>query len=432
MLSFFQSIQRFFRLPDLRRKFFVVIGLITLSRLISSIPIPGVDRTQLSSFLNNNQAFSLLNVFSGGGLTNFSIALMGVGPYITSSIVFQLLTLIVPSLEALSKEGEYGRKKINQYTRLATIPLGLIQGFGTLTYLKNSQVISNWTGWNLAFMLIVAMGGTMLLVWIGELISEQGIGNGLSIIITTGIVSSFPTQVQNFYQRYAGPGGISPQDYLQIGGFLILAALALALIIFMNEGTRNIPVSYAKRVRGNKTYGGVDTNLPIKVNASGVVPIIFAVSMVLFPTIIGQFLSKARSLPVQHFGTAVTNFFANQWYYAAIYFILVISFTFFYTFIIFQPQQMAENLQKQGGFIPGVRPGIDTEMYLYTVIQRLTFAGAIFLGIIAVLPILTQQVTKITTLNLGGTSLLIVVAVILEIMRQVRAQMITRTYETYI
>lgn len=428
-MSFLSAINRFFRLPDLRRKFFIVLALIACARLISSIPIPGVDRTQLSTFLNSNSAFSLLNIFTGGGLTNFSIALMGVGPYITSSIIFQLLTLVVPSLEALQKEGEYGRKKINQYTRLAAIPLAFIQGFGTLTFLKNAQIIGGWTPWFLIFMLVIACAGTMLLVWIGELISEQGLGNGMSMVITAGIIASFPAQIQRSVERYTGA---STQELLQLGGFILIALLALALIIFINEGQRNIPVTYARQVRGNKTYGGVDTHLPIKVNATGVVPIIFAISMVLFPSIIAKFLEQAKSPAVQKIGTDITTFFNNQWYYAAIYFVLVIAFTYFYTFIVFQPKQMAENLQKQGGYIPGVRPGHDTEMYLYTIIQRLTLVGALFLGAIAVLPIVVQQVTSVSTFNLGGTSLLIVVAVVLEIMRQVKAQLITRTYDTYL
>lgn len=430
MASYFKSVGQFFRLPDLRKKFFVVIGLVIVSRLISSIPLPGVDHSKLAQYLNSNTAFSLLNVFTGGGLLNFSIALMGVGPYITASIIFQLLTLVIPSLEALSKEGEFGRRKINQYTRLATIPLAIIQGFGTLTYLKNANIIQQWNAWNLIFMLLISTGGTLLLMWIGELISEQGIGNGLSILITTGIVSSFPTQLQQSYERYQG--GITSQEGLQLVGFFVIAAIALLLIIFMNDGQRNIPVSYARRVRGEGSYGGVDTHLPIKVNASGVVPIIFAVSMVIFPSIIAQFLKQAHSLKIQHIGTVVYNFFSNQTYYGLIYFVLVIAFTYFYTFIIFQPQQMAENLQKQGGFIPGIRPGTDTEKYLYSVIQRLTLVGALFLALIAVLPIVVQQATKVQTLNLGGTSLLIVVAVVLEIMRQVRAQLITRTYDSYI
>ena len=429
MASPLSAVTQFFRHPDLRRKFLTVIGLLVVSRFISSVPLPGVDKTNLQNFLTTNTAFSLLNIFTGGGLLNFSIALMGVGPYITSSIIFQLLTLVIPSLENLSKEGEFGRRKINQYTRLAAVPLALIQGFGTLTYLKNAQIISQWTVGHLAFMLTIATGGTLLLMWIGELISEQGIGNGLSLLITSGIVATFPAQLQKSYEAYSG--GISGPQLLQIIGFVVVAALALLLIIFMSEGQRNIPVSYAKRVRGTKVYGGVDTNLPIKVNAAGVVPIIFAVSMVLFPSIIAQFLRQAQSIKVRNVGDTIYNFFSNQNHYAVVYFVLVIAFTFFYTFIIFQPKQMAENLQKQGGFIPGIRPGQDTETYLYTVIQRLTFTGALFLAVIAVLPIVVQQITKVQTLNLGGTSLLIVVAVVLEVMRQVRAQMITRTYELY-
>lgn len=429
MKSPIQAIVTFFRLPDLRKKFFIVIALLALSRLVASIPIPGVDRSQLSSFLDSNSAFSLLNIFTGGGLINFSIAMMGVGPFITSSIIFQLLTMVIPSLEALSKEGEFGRKKINQYTRLAAIPLGFIQGYGTLTFLKNAQIIGSWTPWFLLFMLIIAIGGTMLLMWIGELISEQGLGNGMSMMITAGIVASFPAQIKRTFDLYSQA---STQEYLQLAGFITIAAIALAFIIVMNEGQRAIPVTYARRVQGSRSSGGVDTHLPIKVNATGVVPIIFAVSMVLFPTVIAKFLEQAQSAQVRSIGTAITAFFNNQWYYAAIYFGLVVAFTFFYAFVIFQPKQMAENLQKQGGYIPGIRPGGDTEKYLYGVIQRLTLVGAVFLAIVAVLPIVTQRATGVSTVSIGGTSLLIVVAVVLEIVRQVKAQVQTRTYDAYL
>lgn len=429
-MNFFQAIQQFFRIPELRKKFFIVLGLVGISRFVASIPIPGVDTQQLANFFNANPALSLLNIFTGGGLTNFSIAMMGVGPYITSSIIFQLLTLVIPSLEALNKEGEFGRKKINQYTRLATIPLAFIQGYSTLVFLKQANIISQWTPWHLVFMLIIATGGTMLLLWIGELISEQGLGNGVSILITTGILSSFPSQLQQSYERYSA--GMTGQEVLRLVGFVVLAAIALAVIIFMNEAQRHIPISYAKRVQGNRTYGGVDTVLPIKVNAVGVIPIIFAVSMVLFPSVIAQFLKQAKSPAVKQAGDAITSFFGNEWNYAVIYFLLVIAFTFFYTFIVFQPKQMAENLQRQGGFIPGIRPGEETEQYLYALIQRLTVAGAIFLALIAVLPIIAQRLTQVKTFNLGGTSLLIVVAVTLEIMRQIKAQVTTRTYDTFI
>jgi preprotein translocase subunit SecY len=431
MPSIFLSIAKFFRLPDLRRKFFVVLGLIAATRLIASIPIPGVDKTQLASFLSSNSVFSLLNVFTGGGLTNFSIAMMGVGPYITSSIIFQLLTIVVPSLEQLSKDGEFGRRKITQYTRLATIPMGFIQGYGTITFLKNQGVIDQLTPWVFFFMLVIAVAGTMLMVWLGELISEQGLGNGLSMVITAGIVSAFPGTVNTLYAKY---NGAPTSDLLQLGAFVLVGALALAFIIFMNEGQRNLPVTYARRVRGSKVYGGVDTHLPIKVNASGVVPIIFAISMVIFPSIIAQFLKQADNQSVVNFAIAMEDFFKNQWYYAGIFFVLVLFFTYFYTFIIFQPKQIAENLQKQGGYIPGIRPGEDTELYLTKIIQRLTLAGALFLGIVAVLPNVTQAITGVSTetVNLGGTSLLIVVAVVLESMRQIKAQLITRTYDTYL
>lgn len=430
MNSAFAAFVKFFRLPDLRRKFFIVLALIAVSRLIATIPIPGVDRGQLGQFLETNSAFSLLNIFTGGGLTNFSVAMMGVGPYITASIIFQLLTLIIPSLEQLKKEGEFGRKKISQYTRLAAVPLGFIQGFGTLTFLRNAGIVSaEWTPWFIFFMLTIAVAGSIFLMWIAELISEQGIGNGMSIMIASGIIATFPLSLKNSYDRYINA---STAELLQLGSFILVGAIALALIIFMNEGTRNIPVSYARRMKGNKMYGGVDTHLPLKVTGVGVIPIIFAISMVMFPSIIAQFLTQSSSDGLRNAGTAITAFFNNQWYYAAIYFALVLAFTFFYTFIVFQPKEMAENLQKQGGYVPGIRPGEDTERYLHDVIQRLTLVAALFLGLVAVMPIVVQQATTVTTLSLGGTSLLITVAVVLEIMRQVRSQLTTRTYDTYL
>ncbi len=425
-----QSFVTFFRFPDLRRKFFVVLALVLCARLLAIIPIPGVDRTQLATFFQGNSAFDLLSVFTGGGLANFSVAMMGVGPYITASIIFQLLTQVIPALETLSKDGEMGRRKIAQYTRLATIPLALIQGFSTLLFLRSSQLIAEWTPLNLTFMLLIATAGTLLLMWIGELISEQGLGNGLSLIITTGIVASFPKSLQNAWDLYAN--GATAQEYLQLIGFVVLAFGALMAIVFMNEAQRNIPVSYARRSRtGVQALGTVESSLPIKVNASGVVPIIFAVSVVYFPIIIARFLKEASSESVKAAAIKVESFFNNQTYYAIIYFVLVIAFTYFYAFIIFQPTQMAENLQKQGGFIPGIRPGEETAQYLTTVINRLTLAGALFIAVIAVLPNIVQQITKVGTLTLGGTSLLIAVAVVLEIMRQVRSQLITRTYDTY-
>jgi preprotein translocase subunit SecY len=324
--------------------------------------------------------------------------MMGVGPYITSSIIFQLLTQIIPSLEALQKEGEYGQRKIAQYTRMATIPLGILQAFGTLTFLKNAGVISQWTPWDLIFMILIALAGTLLLMWIGELMSEQGLGNGISLIVMMGIVSSFPGQLGNMFEMYRQAAA---PELMRLGGFILLAAAALAIIIFMNEGQRNVPVTYARRTQGSRAYGGVDTHLPIKVNATGVIPIIFAVSMVLFPSVIAKLLEQAQSPKIQAIGTAITNFFNNQWYYAGIYFVLVIAFTYFYTSIVFQPKQMAENLQKNGGYIPGIRPGIDTEQYLGTVISRLTLVGALFLALIAVLPIVTQKATGVTTVSVG-------------------------------
>lgn len=426
-----QGIRSFFRLPDLRRKVLVVLGLVVLARIFALLPIPGVDATQLQLFLQQNQAIGLLNVFTGGGLSNFSIGLLGVGPFITASIVVQLLTPVIPTLDNLNKEGELGRRKISQYTRLLSVPLGVVQALSTLTLLKNQQLIPAWSGAELLFLIGVALAGSIFLMWIGELISEQGIGNGLSILVAVSIISVFPQYLVQAWTQYTAPG-VPLADYAQLAGFTALALVMLAVIVLVNEGTRNLAVRYARRASAGRTTSTVDSFLPIKVNAAGVIPIIFAVSLVLVPTVAARFLENARSETARNVGQALTEFFANQWANTAVLFVAVIFFTFFYTFLVFRPKELAENLQRQSGYFPGIRPGEDTEKYLADVLARLTFPSALFLALIAVLPFLAQQGTGVTSLSLGGTSLLIVVSVVLEILRQARAQVQSRTYDTYL
>lgn len=425
-MSIASTFKKIISLPDLRKRIGVVIGLLAITRIFAVIPLPGVGPQQIADFLANNQALSLLNLFTGGGLKNFSVAMMGVGPYITASIIFQLLSYTIPSLEALQKEGEQGRQKINQYTRLATIPLSFIQAFGTLTILRSSGVIQNWTPANLLVMLIVATAGTVILMWLGELITEYGIGNGVSLIITLGIISGLETSVANTAQALT----IGGEQTVNLIIYALLGIITLAVVILVSEGIREVPITYARSVRGTGMLGRVSSHLPIKINTAGVIPIIFAISLVLVPSIVAQFFANNSHAWVVSTSQFIIKIFNPQfWFYSVLYFVLVFAFTYFYTFIIIKPEEMAENLQKQGGFIPGVRPGTDTARYIYNVVNRLTFPGAIFLATIAVLPNLVQNMTNIQTISLGGTSLLIVVSVTLETIRQVEAQIATRTYD---
>lgn len=431
------NLKRIWLLRDLRGRIFTTVALLGLYRVLAHVPLPGINRLELEKFFASNNIFSLIDLFSGGGLRNLSIMLIGVSPYITSSIIFQLLTLIVPSLEQLQKEGEYGRQKITQYTRIATVPLAIIQAFGTLLLLKSQGVIASWTMFDLATMLIVAAAGSILLMWLGELISENGLGNGISLIIAVGILSSLPSQIKNAIDlmgiQLVG-GQLSfinfrPDQAFITLGFLIFAFAATAAIVFITEGERQLPVTYARRMRGRASIGGVDTHLPIRVTTAGVIPIIFAISIMLFPPLIAKFFSQAANATVKAIGSRIDVLFNDTTFYSLTYFLLVVLFTYFYTSIVFQPTQVAENLQRQGGFIPGVRPGTETAKYLSYIVSRITLAGALFLGLIAVLPFVVQLATRTQTLVLGGTGLLIIVSVVIETMRQFRAQVVMRTYD---
>jgi preprotein translocase subunit SecY len=421
---------------DLRNKILFVLALLVVTRILAHVPLPGIDITGLRAFFANNQLFGLFNLFSGGGLSNFSIAMLGVGPYITATIIMQLLTVIVPKLGELQKEGgEAGRAKINQYTRFLTVPLSALQAYGTIILLSRQSgvdVIGDFTAfqWFIALLSIVA--GTMLLVWIGEMISEFKIGNGISIIIFAGIVAQLPTASRQIYETATtAQGAISSTSMVTVVAYLAVAFLVVAGIAMITEAQRNIPVSYAKRVRGNKLYGGVNTHLPLRVNQAGVIPIIFAISIMLFPGLIANFFSQARTEQVAVVAQAVNNFFQNQTYYGILYFLLVVAFTYFYTAIVFNPDEISDNIQKQGGFVPGLRPGRQTAEFLYKVLNRITLVGAVFLGFVAVLPYIIEYFTKTQALTLGGTSILIVVAVVIEIIKQVKAQMVMRDYENF-
>lgn len=421
----FESLIKIWSLKDFRNRVLITLGLLAIFRILAHVPMAGVDLEELKNFFNRNQIFGLLNMFSGGAMRNFSLVMMGVGPYITSSIIFQLLVMIVPSLDALQKEGEYGRKKINHYTRMATVPLAIMQSYAMIMLLKNQGIVGNFEPLQLATMLISLTAGTILLMWIGELISENGLGNGISLIITLGILGGAPTALRNTLAF------ISTTNVLSIILFSVLAIAVTVLIVYINEGQRQIPVTYARRIQGMRSFGGVETFLPLKVAMAGVIPIIFALSMMIFPPVIAKFFETARSETIVSLAKNLTALFSNNWFYGIVYFILVVLFTFFYTSVIFQPKQVAENLQKQGGFVPGVRPGRETEEYISYIINRVVFIGAVFLGLIAVLPYIVQSLTHINTLILGGTGILIVVSVVLETARQVKAQLAMRTYDYY-
>lgn len=414
--------------PDLRKRVLLVIGLLAVYRVAAHIPVPGMDVEALRRLFQGSQLFGLLDIFSGGGLSNVSIVMLGIAPYITASIVMQLLTMIIPRLEQLQKEeGEAGRRKIQMYTRLLTVPLAAIQGFGFLTLLTRggagSGVSLDFTRTDMLFTIITVTAGTVFLMWLGELISEQGVGNGASLIIFLGIVAQAPQTLRQTVVLW-DPSKIP--TYLV---FLLVALLVVAGVVFVTEAQRNIPVAYAKRVRGGRLLGGVSTHLPLRVNQAGVIPIIFALSLLLFPGVVAQFFTASKVESVAAFARAIVNLFNANWFYGLFYFLLVVSFTYFYTAIIFDPKKIAEHLQKQGGFIPGMRPGPMTVTYLKRIVNRITLAGALFLGGIAVLPLAMQGVTRSPALTIGGTGLLIVVSVILETVKQIDAQLTMREYE---
>ena len=418
------KILQIFKIPDLRKKVLMVLFWLIIFRLLAAIPIPGIDPLRLQEFFSQNQLFGFLNLFSGGGLSNLSLLMLGVGPYITATIILQLLTIIFPNLKkAYYEEGAQGRAKFNRYSRYLTVPLAVLQGYGFLNLLQSRGAIERLAFPDLLTNVIMITAGSVLIMWIGELISEYKIGNGVSLLIFAGIVSQVPQEVFTSFATY------TPSVLPTYIAFIILAVVVIMGVVFINEGERKIPVTYAKQVRGNKFYGGVSTYLPLRVNQAGVIPIIFAISLLLFPQFIAQavaIVSPELSVQLNDF---VNKFLGNTAIYSAVYFLMVVVFTYFYTAITFDPEEISKNLQRSGGFIPGIRPGPATAEVIAKTVGRTTLFGALFLGIVAVLPNITQLVTGIQALALGGTGLLIVVAVALEVMKQVESQLTVREYE---
>jgi len=420
-----QTVNQIFKHKDLRNKIFWTLFLLIIFRIISLIPIPEVDLAQLQQLFSQNQFLGLADIFSGGSLGNFSIALMGVAPYINASIIMQLMTMAIPQIEALSKEGDYGRRKINQYTRYLTVPLAVLQSYGMISLLQHSefQILGDISALRLITILITVTAGTIFVMWIGELISEFGIGNGISLLIFLGIISRLPSVLTGTIATF------DINQFSKIVVFAVLAILTIYFVVYITEGQRNIPISYAGRARGNRLLGGMTTHLPLKVNQAGVIPIIFALSLLVFPSLIASLMASARSPWLASSADFIQQLFSNQIFYGVAYFLLVIFFTYFYTWVIFKPTNVAENLQKSGGFIPGIRPGKQTVDFLSFISNRITLAGSIFLASIAVMPLLVQVFIKMPGLTLGGTSLLIVVSVALETMRQVKAQLVMKKYD---
>ena len=422
--SIFQFFSKVVKSPDIRRKLLITAAVLVVYRLIAHVPAAGIDRTSLQALFLGSPLLSLLDVFSGGTLANFSIMALGLAPYINASIILQLMTYVIPKLEELSKEGEFGQEKINQYTRFLTVPLAAMQSFGMYTLLRGQGIVPTLSPLALIALIISMTAGSMFAVWLGELISEYGLSNGISFLIFAGIVARLPVTLGQ------SVAVITPEDLLKSGVFVGIAALIIGLIVFMNEATRQIPINYARRVG---RAGLSSAYLPLRLNQAGVIPIIFAVSLVLMPSLVSQFLSGVSNPQVAQLATKIaTSFNPQSFIYNLFYFLLVFGFTYFYTAIVFNPEKISENLQKNGGFIPGIRPGAQTAKYLSNVLNRITLVGATFLGLIAVMPSFFQNAIGVANLAIGGTGILIVVSVVLEITRELESQMVMKKYDAFI
>jgi preprotein translocase subunit SecY len=427
MRRIFDPILNSLKAPDLRRKILFTFGVFLIFRLFVFIPIPGVDRDALGEFFSGNQLLSLLDIFSGGTLANFSIMALGLNPYINASIILQLATIVFPKLEELSKEGDYGRQKINQYTRFLTVPISIAQSVGIYILLRNQGIVTNLSPLHLVSIVTTLAAGSLLLVWLGELISEYGIGNGISLIIFAGIVGRLPVTL------FQTASVINREVVIQAAIFLVMSIAVIAAIVVVNEGTRQIKIQYARRVRGKRVLGGSSTYLPLRVNQAGVIPIIFAVSLVLMPGVVSNFLAQSSNQALARVGQDINNLFNPQGiFYNVVYFLLVVGFTYFYTAVTFNPEKISTDIKKNGGFIPGIRPGKPTQDYLSYVLTRITLAGALFLGIIAILPSIARALTGLSALVIGGTGILIVVSVVLDTVKKLEAQLVMRSYEGFL
>jgi preprotein translocase subunit SecY len=435
-MKWFQKVIQIFKIKDLRNKILFVLAMLAVFRLMANIPIPGVNKNALEGFFKQFQTFRLVNLFTGGALEKVSIVMLGVGPYITATIILQLLTMIFPSLEKMYREeGEAGRQKFNQYGRILTVPLAALQGYGMIRLFQRPtapgiSVIGHLSPFLLFASISVITAGSLFLMWLGELISEKGIGEGVSLLIFAGIIADFPSNISKMIS-------LVKTEHLPFYSYLLffsMMILIIAGVVLFTEARRNISVSYAKRVRGTKIYGGTSTYLPININPAGVMPIIFALSILTFPGMIANFLTGFGG-KIGKIAQSISNFLNPEIHllpYLILYFFLVCVFTYFYTAVTFDPKNVSENLQKMGGFIPGIRPGTSTANYLSKILNRVLLIGAIFLGLIAIMPSIIGRVTKIVAFQflIGGTGVLIIVSVVLDTLRQINAQLEMREYET--
>lgn len=423
------SIAQFFvksaKSKEVRRKILITALILIVFRFIAHIPVAGIDRKSLQSLFNGSPLLSLLDVFSGGTLANFSIMALGLNPYINASIILQLLGYVIPSLEELQEEGELGQEKINQYTRFLTVPLASVQAMGAYLLLRGRGIVPNFGPLQLVAFILTMVAGTMFAVWMGELITEYGVTNGVSFLIFAGIISRLPVAIGQSF------GTIAPNSLGKLGVFLLVAVVIITLVVFVSEAVRRIPIKYARR--GGNTAGVVPTYLPLQLNQAGVIPIIFAVSLVLAPSLIAQFAGSVANGAVAKIANQIVIYLnPNTVFYNVLYFLLVVGFTYFYTTVVFNPEKISERLQRNGAFVPGKRPGKQTQDYLFYVLTRVTLVGAVFLGFIAILPSILQSFLGIANLVIGGTGVLIVVSVILEMVRDLQAQLSMNKYERFV
>jgi len=427
-MAWLDKIVFIFKNRELRHKIFFVSSMLVVFRLLANIPIAGIDLENLRRFFSESQFFGLLNLFVGGALHNLSVVMLGLGPYITAVIILQLLTMIFPQLEKMYKEeGEAGRAKFNQYGRILSVPLAALQAFSMLTIFRKEGLLATFGPLEVLTTIITITAGSVLLMWLGELISEKGIGNGVSLLIFAGIIAGTPSEIRQIILTW---------DTSRLPAYLFFFAVSLlmvASVVLITEARRNIPVSYAKRIRGHRIYGGFSTYLPININPAGVIPIIFALAILLFPGMLANLFAGSGNSILAVSTKAIADFFQNGWVHGICFFVLVFLFTYFYTMVTFDPKAVAENLQKMGGFVPGIRPGRSTAEFLHKILYRILFIGAAFLGLIAVMPSIVQGISGITAFRflIGGTALLIVVSVVLETWRQLKAQIEMREYEEF-
>lgn len=426
MSKLFAVLKKIFKDRDLRKKIFIVLALFLIFRFLAHIPVSGVNLIQLRSLFDQNQFLGLINLLGGGTLANFSLLAVGIGPYIYASIVMQLATQIYPKLEELQKEGEFGRRKINQYTRYLTLPLAILQSIGMYALLRSQGLIADLDPLMLVTFVTTLVAGTMVVLWLGELISEQNIGNGISLIIFAGIVGSLPTSIGQAFTA------ITPD---QLMNYILIVAAALVLIaavVFVTEAVRKVPVIYARRIRGGKSESAQQTFLPLRLNSAGVVPIIFAISLVLLPSLLANYFIASGNEALANIGQFLAiNFATTSTAYNVVYFLMVFGFTYFYTAIVVNPQKVSEDIQEGGGFIPGIRPGKPTAHYINFIVTRITLVGGLFLGLVAIIPNILQAMTGVQALLVGGTSILIVVSVVIETVKIFQTQLVTRSYERF-